>query len=256
MGKKASLLAAAALALIAIAGFPARRARGEEPRAGVDPQAVAALEVMGAFLRGQKALKVVAETTTDDVVDPDQKIQIGGSAELDLRRPDRLRAQVTSDRSAEQMFYDGKTFTVFQPADGRYATFAAPPTLGELLAVAEQRYGLDLPLADLLHWASGPSQTGELRSATRIGTGTVRGTRCDHYAFRQADFDWEIWIEEGARPVPLKLVVTTTTEPTRPQHVAVLTWELPADLDDSLFRFTPPATGHRVEIERARDDGP
>src|SRR3954470_18912254 len=76
----------------------------------VDPQAIAALEAMGAFLRAQTAMGVTGDLTTDDLLPSGQKVQYSGHAELRVRRPDRLRADVISDRKNEQLYYDGKTF--------------------------------------------------------------------------------------------------------------------------------------------------
>jgi hypothetical protein len=40
--------------------------------------------------------------------------------------------------------------------------------------------------------------------------------------------------------LPRKLVITTTDEPTQPQYVAVLTWDVAVKLDDKVFAFVPP----------------
>jgi hypothetical protein len=226
------------------------------PKQSIDPQAVAALERMGAYLRSQQTMRVEGEMTTDDVLPSGQKVQYSGTVQLRVRRPDRLRADVISDRKNEQMFYDGKTFTVFQPRVGYYASFDAPPTLGELVDVAEKRYGLDLPLADLFYWGTEKSPVNELRAATKVGGSTVKGVACEHYAFRQRDVDWEICIEPGGRPLPRKMIITTTTEPTRPQHSMVLTWDLAPRLDDTDFAFTPPPTAQRIQFETAAPEAP
>ena len=52
------------------------------------------------------------------------------------------------------------------------------------------------------------------------------GADTDHYAFRQGDVDWQIWIERGERPLPRKLVITTREEVGQPQYSAELTWNL------------------------------
>ena len=70
----------------------AAQANTSQPR--IDPQAVSALDRMGAFLRSQRAMTVNAETTTDEVLDSGQKIQRSGVAILKVSRPDRLRAEV------------------------------------------------------------------------------------------------------------------------------------------------------------------
>lgn len=216
----------------------------------VDPQALAALEKMGAFLRSQHSMKIKADVTTDEVLDSGQKIQHGGNVQLVARRPDRMRLDIETDRKNEQMFYDGKTFTVYQPKVHYYAQFAAPPTLQQLADLAETRYGIDLPLADLFSWGTDKSQAANIRGAMRIGSSSVDGVLCEHYGFHQADVDWQLWIEQGDRPLPRKLVVTTITEPTQPQHTVVYSWELsPKGIEDSLFTFQPPTNAQRIDFD-------
>lgn len=238
------LVIVAPLAMIA---SPAMAADDATP--SVDPAAIAALEKMGAYLRQQPQMHVISEMTTDEVLPNDQKIQHTGVADLKVRRPDRVLATIESDRKSERMIYDGKTITIFEPKLGLYAAAAAPPTIREMLERAEQRWGLDLPLADLFYWGTSQSHVGDILTATNVGVAVIKGAPCDHYAFHQADIDWELWIERGPRPLPRKEVITTITEKAQPQHVAVLSWDLSPKLDESLFAFTPPPGAHRIELE-------
>ena len=48
--------------------------------------------------------------------------------------------------------------------------------------------------------------------------------------------DWQLWMDAGETPLPLKIVVTDTTEPSEPQQTFLFTdWDLAADLPDSMF---------------------
>ena len=125
----------------------------------------------------------------------------------------------------------------------------------ELKDVTEKRYGIDLPLADLFYWGTEHDGTGDITAATKVGVSTVEGTACDHFAFRQKDVDWELWIEQGAHPLPRKLVITTTSEKSRPQHGMVLSWDLAPKLTDDLFTFAPPPDAHKVEFDTSMGRG-
>jgi hypothetical protein len=230
---------------------PAARAAEAPPKPAIDPSAIAALHKMGAFLRSLGAMEVQAEASTDDVLSSGQKIEYSGTVTMKVRRPNRLRAEVTSDRKDERLFYDGATFTVFQPKLNYYASFPAPPTLRELVDVLERRYGVDLPLADLFRLGTDEAQIAAIRGATMVGWSTVKGAVCAHYAFHQADIDWELWIQEGAQPLPRKLVITTTSERSQPQHVSVLTWNLAPTFDDEAFVVTPPPNAQKIEFDVA-----
>jgi hypothetical protein len=224
-------------------------AAAEPPKEARDPRALAALQAMGTYLRGQNSAKVTGDVTIDDVIGENQKVQYGGTIDLIVRRPDRMQANVNTDRRNEQIYYDGKQFTVYLPTLAYYATFAAPPTLAGLIDVAEKRYGLDLPLVDLFAWGTERSRPQDILTATRVGTSAVKGTPCDHYAFHQSDIDWQVWIQQGAQPLPRKLVITTTTEKTHPQYEAIYSWDLSPKISPQAFTFVAPPDAHRIEFE-------
>lgn len=220
-----------------------------KPPPAVDPAAIDALERMGSFLRAQKSLALEADTTTDEVLDSGQKIQLDEHSKVTLRRPDRMRATVSSDRKTRELYYDGRSFTVFGPRTGYYATVAAPPTLGELARVLSRRFGLALPVADLFFWGTDRGGEKAIQAASHVGTTSFDGVTTDHFAFRQRDVDWQIWIQRGDTPLPRKLVITTKNEPGQPQHTVLMRWDLTAPATDRQFAFTPPKDARRIELQ-------
>jgi len=232
--------------VLLLAAVPAAAQQAKEAR---DPRALAALDAMGAFLRDQKNVRVTAHMTTDDVIGQNQKVQYNGTVDLTVRRPDGLRANINTDRKTEQVYYDGKQFTVYQPKLGYYASFDAPPTLAGLIDVAERRYGVDLPLVDLFAWGTERSRPQDILAATRVGTSTIEGTPTDQYAFHQADIDWQVWIQQGPQPLPRRLVIPPTTEKSQPQYSATYTWDLAPNIQPQSFTFVAPPSAHRIEFD-------
>jgi hypothetical protein len=201
---------------------PAARAPQPPGKPAVALEAIAALKKMGDFLRTRQAFTVHADTSTDEVLaDTGQKLQFGSVVESSFHSPDRLRADISADRTQRQFFYDGHTLTLYSPREQYYASVPAPPTLRKTLAFAANRYGLEVPLADLFFWGTDEVRLEDITAAIDVGPSSIDGVLCDHYAFRQADVDWQLWIERSATPVPRQLVITTTTEKAQPQHVAM-----------------------------------
>ena len=220
----------------------------------IEPKAIDALKAMGAELRKLKTFALRSETSKDEVLDNGQKVQFGGTVEYRVRMPNGLRAEINSDRKKRQYFYNGTTVTQYGPINGYYATVAAPPTIPELLQVLDEKYGLEWPLADLFFWGTDKDGLNDIKSAILLGTSRIGGVDCNHYAFRQQDVDWQIWIESGKTPLPRKLVITTTDEPAQPQFIAVLKWDLAPKLDDKIFTFVPPKGALKIDI--ATTDAP
>jgi hypothetical protein len=244
------LLVVSAIWLPAASQDPPGRTAGG-PSLGVDPNVVKALDQMGAYLRTLTAFDVEATTSTDEVLDTGQKVQFDGTVHLQVRRPDKLHAEIKTDRKHREFFYDGKTFTVFGPQVDYYATVPAPPTLRELVTVLAERFGIEIPLADLFFWGSEDDRAANLRSAIDLGPATVAGTECEQYALRQEGVDWQVWIQKGDSPLPRKLVITTTSDPAQPQYVSVLKWNLNPKLSDATFSFSPPQGAMRIVLQTA-----
>ena len=219
--------------------------------ADIEPDAIAALKKMGAYLHTLKVFQLRADTYKEEVFVDGQKIQFASSVDLLARSPDRFRARVDSDREDRLYLYDGKSFTLYHPRVNYYATVPAPPTVAELINRLEEKYGMDFPLADLFRWGGPHSSEEQITVASDIGPSEVDGLTCEHYAFRQPGLDWQVWIQLGDYPLPRKLILTTMTDEARPQYSAVYTWNLAPSFNEEAFRFEPPHGAHKIVIAEA-----
>jgi hypothetical protein len=247
-----------ALALLAIAlaapGIHAQTAPGTgQPAANaVDPASIQALKNMGVHLQTLKRFQVSTELTGERVLADGQKLQHAATADLDVGRPNRLRTRMFSARSEREIFYDGKTVTLFSPAQKYYSSIPFTDDLTALVGKLEEKYGVELPLSDLFLWGTEAAPLDKIESAMNAGQDFVGDDLCDHYAFRQGKVDWQIWITTGSKPLPRKIVITSRADEARPQSVSLLDWNLNPTFKDTAFRFTPPKGATAVEL-RALD---
>ena len=82
----------------------------------VDPATIQALKDMGAHLQSLKRFRVTTELTGERVLADGQKLQHSATAGMDVERPNKIRAVMHSARSERELFYDGKTVTLYTPA--------------------------------------------------------------------------------------------------------------------------------------------
>jgi hypothetical protein len=139
----------------------------------IDPDAMEALNKMGAYLRSLKSFQVTGNITNDDVLQDGQIVQNASKVDLLAAKPNRMRVEVTSDEKHRLFLYDGKNFTVFGRLVNYYATVPAPPTIRELFTDIEDKYGIELPLVDLFKWGTDDADIKKITSAVDIGPTTV-----------------------------------------------------------------------------------
>ena len=214
----------------------------------VDQASIQALKDMGTHLQTLKRFRVSSELTGERVLADGQKLQHTATVEMDVERPNKLRARMRSARSQRELVYDGKTVTLFQPAQKYYSTIEFAGTLGELIDRLQERYRVEVPLSDLFLWGTPAAPLDAIASAMNTGQDFVGDDLCDRYAFRQANADWQIWITTGTKPLPRKVVITNRIDEARPQSVSLIDWDLKPGFKDSAFKFTPPKGASKVDI--------
>ena len=239
-------LCLAAVALTAAVYGPAV---GAQPT-GIDPQATALLKKSMDYLAGLKAFSLDAHSTIEATLTSGQKLQFDSASTLTLQRPNKLVARRgKGDVVNQAYFYDGKTLTLYNPDQKYYATLDAPPTLEQALDFARDTLDVVAPASDLLYRDAYEMLMQDTTVGFVVGKALAGGVRCSHLAFRKGDVDWQIWIEEGARPLPRKYVITSTKEAGTPEFTVVMTnWNVAPKVSDAMFGFTPPQGAKRVDF--------
>lgn len=234
---------------LAVAGLTTAAAVQADNHAGkVDEAAVKALKDMGAYLRTLSTFNVKADDTVDLVLESGQTIQLSSSIDMQVRRPNGFRADIDADRKSQSLYFDGKNFTLYGRKVGMYATVPAPGTIKDVVDLMESKYDVQMPLVDLFKWGKDAEAEADIKEAMVVGPSNQGGVMSTHYAFRQDDIDWQIWIAEGDKPLPVKYVITTTDDEARPQFSASLSWNTDAKPKDSAFTFTPGTDVYSINI--------
>jgi len=223
----------------------------------IEDGAIDAIKEMSSFLTTANTLAITSEGSMDVVTNDGQRIQLDGVTNYKVRKPNGFVIDYNSDIKSRRFIYDGKTFTVYSPKLGYYSSVAAPPTNREVLDTIYNKFGIQLPLEDLFRWGDGQNadRIQALKSAYEVGSATIDGVSTDHFAFREADVDWEVWIQKGDQPWPRKLVIVDRTDPARPTFTARLNWQLNPTFTDADFAFVPDANAKKIQMATYKGQG-
>src|SRR6267142_7196613 len=236
-------------------GLMAVSVSAADQKASVDPRADELPKRMGDYLGQAQFFSVSAEVWQDIQLSSGQRIQADRAVDLQVRRPNRLRAEVHSPRRNRELIYDGSAITLFNRAQNFYGTVHSSGSLDEAMDAASDRFGIAMPLEDFVRSDPHKDLMHKVTSGADIGPVTVMGVLCEHLAFTQDNIDWQVWIENGARPVPRKFVITYKDEPDSPQFIAIFSnWDFATELPDFVFHFEPPAGASKIKVEEMKTE--
>jgi hypothetical protein len=244
--KRVSCFARRIILVVLVAAWPQA---GQAQPTGMQPEAEKLLRRMSDYLAARKQFTVQTENTLEIVLASGQKLQFASPATASVWRPNKLRADRKGDILNQEFFYDGKNLTLYNPKENLYATTAAPPTIDEMLDFSREKLDVIAPGAEVLYSNAAERMLKVTTSGFVVGPSVVGGVKSTHLAFRGAEVDWQIWIEEGGRPLPRKFVLTSKQVKGEPQFtVLVRSWDLAPKLTDQMFTFTPPKGAKKIDF--------
>jgi hypothetical protein len=216
---------------------------------GISPEAKTLLRASTDYVAGLKQFSIDTRNTLEVVLVSGQKIQFDHGVKVAVERPNKLRAQRTGDLVDQDFYYDGKSLTLHNPSEKVFATVPVPGTLEEALDHARTKLDIVAPASDFIYKNAYDLLMQDVTDGFVVGKALIEGVRCDHLAFRSPHADWQIWIQEGAKPLPRKIVITTRDIVNAPQFAVVMTkWDVAPRLSDRLFSFKPPADAKKLDF--------
>jgi hypothetical protein len=228
---------------------PAKAAAREADTA----EALAILKEMSDFLGEQQQFSFRAELGWDSVQVTGQKLEFGGTRSFTVRRPDRLRVEAR-DREGEKitLFFDSLRISIDLPDDDAYVSVAKPGTIDEVIDYLTDDLGAPAQLAEFVHSDLYDDVAKKFESGFWVGEATVGGVLCDHIALITDPVDVQIWVEQGDRPLPRRLVYTYKTVEGHPQFWADMDeWKPLSNIPDALFAYEPPKGAERLPLRAA-----
>jgi hypothetical protein len=239
-----ALAATLALSLASVVVAPARA-----QVSGVDPEAGRMLKRMTDYLGGIKQFGLDTTSTVEVVLTSGQKLQFTSAARTSVQRPNELRSDRVGDVISQSFYYDGRTLTLFNPGDNYYASVPAPGTLDAMIDFARDSLDVVAPAGDLIAEDAYERLMAAATSGFVVGKSMIGGARCDHLAFRGPGADWQVWIEDGDRPLPRKYVITTLDVAGEPQFEVIMSnWTTTPEAGPKQFEFVAPAGARKIEF--------
>ena len=232
----------------------AAKVPADKPSSGEkQANARAILTHMAEFLSKAPRMSVTVHAAYDVVQRNGDKVEWNEIRKVTLRRPDQLRIDAErSDGAHSLILFDGKNITTFDESHQVYAQAPQPGGVDETVIHFVQDMGMRLPLAALLLSRLPEELRTRVHTVSYIEKTTTLGVPADHLVGRTNTVDFQLWIAQGDKPLPVRAVLTYRNAPGQPQFRAGFEdWDLSTNPPESLFTFTPPAQSHRIPFGSA-----
>ena len=223
---------------------PAKKAPAAAAAAVTESQAQARaiLMRMAELLGGTQSYSVSLRAGYDAVQKSGQKIEFGESRKVTLSRPDRLRVEgERSDGAKTLTVFNGKEIVLIDAANKVYATAPQAGGLDDTVVYFVRDLGVRFPLAVMLMSRLPTEFEERVRSVDYVEKTSIHGALSHHLAARTDTVDFQIWVADGDKPLPLRVVLTYKMAAGQPQFWAqFFDWNLAPAITDSTFSAEVP----------------
>jgi len=203
---------------------------------------------MARFLGNRETFGVTMRAGYEVVQDSGQKIEFGEIREIIVDRPEHIRVtEVASHGNQSFMLFDGKQITMF---DGETSLFAQAPQPGDIDATViyfVRDLKMRLQLAPMLMEGFSEELQRRVQSIEYVERTDIMGEPAHHIVARTANVDFQVWIADSKRPLPLRIVLNYPHQEGNPQFWANFSkWDLSPRIRKSTFEFKPPTDAQQI----------
>lgn len=239
-----------AIAMLAIA-LPASSQEGP----GIDPKAIEIATGSSDYLASQPEISVGWFITYDALEDGREKRTIVWAGDSVIIREKGYRSSSVQGNEARDYLFDGTTFTAVFAGEAQYGSISVPGNFANLNTILLDRYGMELPLAEMFDQSGSGEGLAAASEAVYVGEVFFGDTTAHHLAFRRYEGDWEMWIStDPENPVPLMIAGSNPYQHGWPKFQAVFyDWNFTPDVPEGVFDFDPPEGFDEIELPAIKE---
>jgi hypothetical protein len=198
------------------------------------------------------------------------KQEISATYALAVEKPNRLALRYVRGMAGNNVICNGTNLVIHAVSLNRYQETEAPKTFEQFAQGVGPMSGNMLFADNLIREDIYASIMEGVIKVSYAGRDTVEGVECDHLKFTQEQFDWELWLTPGLKPVVVQVLNdlskglgSTVGEGASPKgmRMTVLNrfsnWVVEGPLPAGTFEFKPPAGARKADaLFDSDDEGP
>jgi hypothetical protein len=212
-----------------------------------DNKALDVLKSMSTYTESLDQVVISGVSFTDARLDGGLMVSNTTEVKISIDRPGSLRISSFDGAQKMEIFFHDGTLTVFNTQNKFYAQADIPNEIEAALEFALEELDVEAPLMDLIYADVSTHLIGSMETVLYLtDQARVGGSDCHHIAIRGPESDVQIWVEEGDRPVPRKIMITSKWEGGSPRYTANMNWVTDPKIDQETFEFKAPEGSQNI----------
>ncbi len=225
-----------------------------------DAEAIGVLQAMSKYTASPDQLVITSSAFTDTRMDGGLMVSNPIELKVTVDRPGSMHISNFDGVEHKELFFDRGLLTVFNSQNKYYAQAKIPEDIEVAVEYALEEFGIEAPLMDLISRdVSGQLADSQDSIIYLANNSRVAGVPCHHIAIRGPEVDVQLWVEQGERPVPRKIMITSKWKGGSPRYSASLSWDTSPEIDRKTFQFIAPEgavnIGFAAEVTAAQTQG-
>lgn len=206
-----------------------------------DARAIDVLNSMSAYTDSFDQVVIVGVTHTDARVGGGLMVSNADEVKVTIDRPNSLHISSFDGIETRELIFHKEVLTVFDTQRRFYAQATVPSGVDAALEFALEELDIEAPLMDFIVRDKLASLISSQETVIYLtDKARVAGVDCHHIAIRGPETDVQLWVEEGDKPLPRKIMLTSKWAGGSPRFIANLAWQAEPELDPSIFEFKAP----------------
>jgi hypothetical protein len=214
-----------------------------------DQRALTELKQMGDALSAARTLSFDTTSLSPLRGPNNQWVHVLKTDQVKLQRPNQLFIKTGGDSVKRDIFFDGKTYSVYAVDHKLYSQETVEGSVDDMLAKISSKGGDTFAFADVLLADPYASWSKSLEGAVYVGQSERQGEKLTHIALTEKGADWEVFIDNKTHLPRIVYVKYTDLERSPAVLIEFSKWKINAELPPSTFAFKAPSGAKKAPFK-------
>jgi len=168
--------------------------------------------------------------------------------DVSIERPDKMSMRVRGDVDNRNSIINNGNVFIYDINSNKYSQLKVDGDIDDTLDALSEDYGIAVPLTQLLY--SDMAEDLEVKKGFYFGTVLIDKKPCYYIGFPGKEWDIQLWIEKGDRPLIRRAAFVDKTMKNQPRSIIQVSWNLDEIKDKSIFSILPPKDAEKIEMKK------